>query len=496
MRSLEGIVSGANLLAFFSLVLPLLPAMQWLRYAAPIALLLAVVQVAGEGPRWQMVPAYTVTLVCFLIWLVGILVPHGIHVNRLIAGIGVVLGVLGILVSLSLPIMLPVFHFPKPTGPYAIGTLTYHWVDTSRPELFTTDPTDHREIMAQVWYPAKNEPSAPRAPYIQDAASVTPAMARLTHLPEFLFTHFKYVTTNAVAAAPVAEDRSIYPVLIFLSGLDGFRAVNTFQVEALVSHGYIVVGLDQPGAVALVRFPDGRQVSGLPRDQMYPLTQQSVEPLPTTPALFGNAMPDGIVPYFAADVPFTLDHLVGLNTSDPNNILTGRLDLRRTGIFGISLGGINAAEACLKDQRLKACLIMDVFMSAHVVKAGLHQPAMWITRDAATMRRERARAGGWTEQDIEQHQTTMRAVYASLPGDGYYLQIPNMFHLNLTDFPYWSPITSQIGLTGPIDAQRTFDIINAYSVAFFDKHLMNESSPLLNGPSKHYPEVNFETRRH
>ncbi|MEP6986089.1 MAG: carboxylic ester hydrolase, partial [Chloroflexota bacterium] len=268
-----------------------------------------------------------------------------------------------------------------------------------------------------------------------------------------------------------------------------------FQVEELVSQGYIVVGLDQPGAVALVHFPDGREVSGLFKDQIQPVIQQSVEPLATAPTLLGNALPDGIIPYFAADVPFTLDQLDGINKADPNHILTGRLDLGHAGIFGISLGGINAAEACLKEPRLKACLIMDVFMSADVVKQGLQQPAMWITRDADSMRLERARSGGWTEKDIEQHQTTMRAVYESLSGDGYYLQIPNMFHLNLTDFPYWSPITSQLGLTGPIDSQRTFNIINAYTVAFFDKHLKNQPSPLLDGASKNYPEVHFETRR-
>ena len=89
----------------------------------------------------------------------------------------------------------------------------------------------------------------------------------------------------------------------------------------------------------------------------------------------------------------------------------------------------------------------------------------------------------------------MRAVYESLPGDGYYLQIPKMFHLNLTDAPYWSPILPQVGMTGPIDAQRTFSIINAYSVAFFDRHLKSQPSSLLNGPSRQYPEVIFETRQ-
>jgi len=350
--------------------------------------------------------------------------------------------------------------------------------------------------MAQIWYPAKNEPSAPRAPYIEDADVVTPAFGRLTHFPEFLFTHFRYVRTNAVASAPIADDQASYPVLIFLSGIVGFRGVNTFQIEELVSHGYIVVGLDQPGAVAMVRLPDGRQVSGLFREEIHPLIQQSVEPLEETPTLLGRPMPEGIIPYLAADVPFALDQLAALNQSDPNHLLTGRLNLERAGIFGVSLGGINAAEACLNDARLKACLIMEHSMSVNVVQEGLKQPAMWITRDADTMRLERERAGGWPENEIEQHQRTMREVYEGLPGDGYFLNIPGMFHNNLTDLPYWLPISSQLGLAGTIDGQRIFDIVNAYSVAFFDRHLRNQPSPLLDGPSPEYPEVIFETRRH
>src|SRR5690606_29750528 len=108
-----------------------------------------------------------------------------------------------------------------------------------------------------------------------------------------------------------------------------------------------------------------------------------------------------------------------------NGILTGRLDLEQVGIFGISLGAINAAEACLNDVRLKACLVMDAYMSSGVVREGLQQPVMWITRDADTMRFERERAGGWIEHEILLHQHTMRTVYESLPEDGYYLQIPN-----------------------------------------------------------------------
>ncbi len=221
---------------------------------------------------------------------------------------------------------------------------------------------------------------------------------------------------------------------------------------------------------------------------------QSVEPQPKAPTIYGKALPDGIIPYFAQDASFTLDQLTQLNQNDPNHILTGRLDLEHAGAFGISLGGMDAAEACWKDPRLKACLIMDVYIPAEVVKAGLKSPSMFITRDADTMRLEHKANGTWSDHDIALTLTTMRAVYESLPGNGYFVEIPGMFHVNFTDLAYWSPVMSQLGQTGPINAQLGYNIVNAYSVAFFDKELKGQPSPLLNGPSKQYPEVIFEKR--
>jgi len=155
---------------------------------------------------------------------------------------------------------------------------------------------------------------------------------------------------------------------------------------------------------------------------------------------------------------------------------------------------MDAAQASLKDKRLKACLIMDVNMPAEVVAQGLQQPTMFITRSAATMRQEHDRNGTWQEKDIELTIDTMRKVYDNLPGDGYYVQIAGIFHINFTDVPYWSPLLTQIGWTGSIDAQQGFDIINVYSLAFFDQELQGRSSSLLEGQQQ-YSEVNFQSRR-
>jgi predicted dienelactone hydrolase len=415
--------------------------------------------------------------------------------DRLAAGLAIGLGVLGLAVSIVLPIMLPVFRFPHPSGPYEIGTLTYHWVDADRPEVFTADPGDRRELMVQIWYPAEEDPSSPRAPYIQDADAVMSAFARLFDLPGFLLGNVKHLTTNSIPSAPVADDEPGYPVLIFLEGLGGFRQMNTFQVEELASHGYVVVAIDQPYTAANVVFPDGRQAEGLPIERTKPLASQSYLPAERAPTLNGRTFQEGIIPYLAQDVSFALDRLAVLNQADPNGILSGRLDLQRAGTFGFSLGGLVGGEACRLETRLRACLFLDAPMSTDVVEEGLQQPAMWITRDADAMRLERRKAGGWPEAEIHAELSSNRAVFESLPENGYFVEVPGMFHINYSDIPSWSPLWRLLGVAGPIDVQRANSIINGYSLAFFDRHLKSQPATRFDGLRKQYPEVYFETRR-
>lgn len=405
-------------------------------------------------------------------------------------------------VAVTLPMLVPVFGFPTPSGPYAIGTLTYHWVDASRTDAFAADLKARRQLMVQVWYPAQAQPAAQRAAYMANADIVTAAFARVQDKPAFLLGHFKYVTTNALSSVAADAGQPRYPVLLFLEGATGFRQMNTFQVEHLVSHGYIVVAIDQPGAAAAVVFPDGRHAVSLTVPQFRSLVGPSYMPVGTNPARTGVLLPNGstlpdnsIIPYLAQDVSFTLDQLAALNLADPNGILTGKFDLQRVGSFGVSLGGIVVGEACRRDSRLRACLVMDAAMSTDVVNAGLRQPGMWITRDAASMRLERQRAGGWPEAQIQAHQTSMRAVFEGLTGDGYFVRVPGMFHSNFTDIAIWTPLAQRLGLAGPIDPQRAHAIINAYSLAFFDRHLQGRPAPLLDGPATLYPEAQLESRR-
>jgi hypothetical protein len=52
-----------------------------------------------------------------------------------------------------------------------------------------------------------------------------------------------------------------------------------------------------------------------------------------------------------------------------------------------------------------------------------------------------------------------------------------------------------LGVTGPVDGERTHRIVNSYSLAFFDRHLRGSPAALLDGPASQLPDVLLDTRR-
>lgn len=475
MRQFEILLVVSNFLALLLIVVSPFPRLVWRRISLLVLILAVGMQLFFEGARWQMAPAYLLTGLLLPIWL-----PRKFIV---------IVGGMALVASVVLSTAIPVFRFEKPTGPYEIGTITYHWVDASRMEVFNADARTHRELMVQIWYPAQHDATLQQAAYMPDADAFAAAQGKLHHWPAFLLGHLKYINTNAYVAAKVSENKPQFPVLIFLEGITGYRQMNTFEVEHLVSLGYIVVAIDQPFVAATVVFPDGRSIAGWSKDQMNPLIQQSITAVEPAPLLQGTAFEAGIIPYFAQDVVFLLDHIDALNKGDSVGFFRNLLDLNRIGIFGVSLGGIIVGEACRIDRRLRACLVMDAPMTFAVLRDGLTQPSMWISRDGQTMRNE-----GWTPFDVDQHVRTMRQVFDKSNSDAYFIEVAGLFHVNLTDIPYFSPILQETGIIGPIDPKRAHKIINTYTTAFFDRYLAGPPSTALERGGERFPEVKLETR--
>jgi hypothetical protein len=479
MRAFEIAILVTSVPLLLQPFLPLRDRRRWMGYLLALPALFSVLHLALEGPRWQMVPAYALIGLLLLLTALRLLRPSGEWVGRklwpiMFSG----LGLLVLAVAFALPLLFPIFRLPRPSGPYRLGTATYYWVDAGRDETFTEDPSDRRELMVQIWYPAERVRGAKRGPYLSHSDTIGPVLGKVQFgLPSFVFSHLRYVRANAVPDAPVATAQARYPVLLFSHGRGGVRVQNTFQVEELASHGYVVAAIDHTYAAAATVFPDGRVALVDPRVRDKSFLEDKFEVL-------------------ADDASFVLDQLGALDASDPRGLFQGRLDLRRVGIFGHSLGGIVAAEACRLDDRFKAGMDIDAFVPQEVVESGLTQPFMFITRDAATMEQELAKQDPERRREaIDEQMGSIQALLGRLQSAGYLVEIRGMFHFNATDLPLWTPLTSTIGLTGPIDASRAHRIINAYTLAFFDRHLAGRATPLLDGPSPDYPEVGFTVHR-
>jgi len=423
-------------------------------------------QVLAEGTRWQMVPVYVVAVI--LMALITFFPQPGRAWTKVTLCI-----VTALVTGLSaIPAwIVPVFRLPTPSGQYGIGTVTYHWTDSTRRELFSADPSVSRQIVAQVWYPGTTI-TVRGEPYVADSRTLSANLTRLlsatgwVKVPSFALSHFSLVRTHAAAGSPPAD--GAFPVLIFASGLSGFRQSNMAQVEALVSNGFVVVGLDQPYASASATLAGGTTIPGLEKPQMQPYIDQSLEPAPDPPVLNGTVLDAGIIGYLADDLRFALDQLTALNESDP--VLQGHLDIARAGAFGISLGSMETAQACHDDPRLKACLMMDAAMPADVAADGLTQPSLWITRPASDMRLERERSGGWTEHDIDQLFSSMQSAQSRSTAWTDISYIPGMFHTDFTDVPYYLRFGTQLGITGPAGPSGNQQLTKL-CVEFFRGHL-------------------------
>lgn len=370
---------------------------------------------------------------------------------------------------------------PAPTGPYAVGTVSRHLVDTARLENFTDAPDDHRELMVQFWYPAEGTEGKETVPYLPTNPDVRRALfAQLMMPPAKVDETMGTWHTRSVEGAAVSSKQKQYPVVLFSHGFGGFRTQNVSQMEELASQGYIVVAIDHAFCAAVVEFPEGRLVKFAPS-----LMAAQTKPRDEVDKTF-----DGLALLWGADASFVIDELEKINAAkaDP---LTGRLDLGRIGMFGHSFGGATSLQMCAKDARVKCGIDMDGLAYGDARREGVKHPAMimHVVRDVADP--ALLAMSKMTEADyfalVKKMEADFDMIAKSAP-DGYIVTISHMNHYNFSDFPYiaeLSPVSkSLIGDISPADGTK---IINGYVLAFFGKYLQGAGDGLL-APDAPQPE--------
>jgi hypothetical protein len=442
MRKYEIVIVLADLAALVTFALRPL----WLFGAAAMVLLLVPIHLLLEKGRWQMIPAY---IVSFAIGVCGLLgVANSFRVNLTASLFAVAM----LSVSIGLGVLLPVFSLPEPPGPFAIGTVTRIW--SRVPSYRDSDLSAPRKLTVQFWYPAQVAKEK-RSPYRAEQAPGLKSYLRL-------------VSTHSFVNAPPLSGVGKHPIVLFSPGWKGHLTQNSVQFEMLASHGFVVASVEHPPA------------ENLPAD-FDPSLQENLDQYPFEARLR------------AEDISFVIDRLEAVSQGNPEDLFAARLDTSRLGILGYSFGGAVAAEACWLDQRLKAGINMDGMLFGEVADAGVAQPFFFMSCDGSLPSEADLQAPDPRRRlHMRMLDLDIRRIRKSLARfGGYYLTIRGSTHSNYSDRPLYSP-SRRLTDAGPIDTQRAFEVINVYTLAFFNRYLKGTQQDLLEQQCNDYSEADFE----
>lgn len=381
------------------------------------------------------------------------------------------LALLGAILGRALPAQ--VAELPPPTGVASIGVRSFQWIDSSRAEPMTKRLNDRREVAAFLWYPA-TPTSRTRAPYFSD-----PSMLSASYRQRY--PTIASLRQHGFADAPVAPNAAAFPVLLFSPG--GGSSVRSYLtiIEDLVSHGFVVLGVEASFEGFPVRLSDGHIAT-------------TAEFAFADPATEGRNRVDAR----ALDLLFALRQLELVNAGSPASDLRGRLDLSRVGVFGHSRGGMAAAEACKREPRLRGCLNYDGHylnggVYADTVAGILSQPFMMMRRfrpepTDSMLKEWKMSARDWTtnRDTLEQR---ARRVLRNAVVSSYLVTIDGATHASFSDNPL-------LWVTAPVVAQRArpqqelLKAIREYTRDFFDLTVRGGEGRLL---SRATPATSYGT---
>ncbi|MDK8181334.1 dienelactone hydrolase family protein [Paenibacillus sp. UMB4589-SE434] len=463
MRSFEMLSAIFNVLLLVWLMFAPNKSQKGLVAGFGISTLLLVIHAFVEGMRWPMIPIYVITVFPILIFAKRSLLPSREQpqkTSRLRMTLLTILAALLSFTAVALPLLFPVFTFKKPTGPFAVGTVTYHWTDEKREEISTPEPEDKRELMVQIWYPANSAAKGARAPYVSNPDMFAAGYHKVLQFPELMFSSFAHVKTYAIEAAPLSETEAQYPVLVFSHGLSGYKNQNMFQVEQLASQGYIVVGIDHTYSSITSLFSDGRVANFIPQEM-------SVKNL------------DKLNEQWVEDAVFVLDQIEKLAKNDLDHRFTGRMDMGNLGMFGHSFGGATSVQMLMTDSRVKAAINMDgaLFGQLRIPADGLKKPFLMISADdtlrgADLMTDEVIAAQGTTREAANAFYDELLVRYQPVAtGGNYWMKLTNAKHFSFSDLYLLTPLFDWIE---GIDVRRTHQLTNDYTLDFFNHYLKQQ----------------------
>ncbi|MCJ7624687.1 MAG: hypothetical protein MUO76_14390, partial [Anaerolineaceae bacterium] len=331
---------------------------RWMSFLPGLVVIFALIHLILEGYRWQMVPAYVLSVITVLVMVRSFSMRAKAQDKKfsrfssILIIAGTILGLLMLIIGLVLCIYFPIFSIPEPTGPYAVGTRYFYWVDENRPDTYTETQDDYREVSVQIWYPAELSGAEETISYMKKEAAR--AFAGFNNIPYFIIDHLQLVRTHSYMNADLAEHESPFPIITYSTS--GLMSSHMTLFEELASQGYVVLCIGHPYWNPFVYGGDGEIIPFDGQNEFYQAwwdeenaavkeakwmitTAKTTEEQENAQYLHNELKPIAIrdLKNWAEDIGFVLDELEKMNKGD--DFLAGSLNMERIGIIGFSKGG-------------------------------------------------------------------------------------------------------------------------------------------------------------
>jgi hypothetical protein len=344
--------------------------------------------------------------------------------------------------------------------------------------------------MITIWYPARRNVERPVAQYA--TPGLGPALdtfASSLGIPARA-VDWTGIGTHTTVGAPVTHRAGRLPVVLYTPGRLNPRFLDTTIAAELASHGFAVVAVDHTYEALAVEFPDGRVIT-------------------PAPVLAGDVLSPQVmkaaVDCRVADLRSVLDQLRllarGGNPDSGGRVLPAglgaALDLSSVGVFGHSLGGTAAAEAMRLDVRISAGAVLEGPLGY-----GPDDPELFAPVTRTGLRQAFLLAGGWYTPEVpftHTHVPAWQALWENSSSWKRDLWTAGTRHHSYSDFQLLIPALAAhfdapppavvAAMIGDIDPVRFTGARRAYLTAFFDHSLNDRRRPLLDNPSRRFPDV-------
>jgi dienelactone hydrolase len=357
--------------------------------------LICLTQWLAEGYYWQCIPAY------------GLLCVAGVSPGVALTQSGVMRIAVRVVAGMALLLLMlcwvfvPVPRLPVPTGPHAVGSSVFRWLDSARTEPATSSDDDRRDVIVQAWYPALAPAVGRRAQYIDGLGRLP---GRVAGIPRAVLTHYDRVDPHATSNAAMESGAALWPVVVFSPGYGASRSFYTALLSDLASRGFIVLAVDHPYEAAIAQLADGRLVTPIERF------------LPNEPNRIPYMIRQSTVR--VADLQAVVNEI---GSTRRFGLLASHMDRNRIFAVGHSFGGAASVAVAATDARLQAAVNIDGTPYGSIPDHMLAQPFLLIESDHADTPHGQRFVDGNAR------------IFAMLRGAGYRYQIEHANHYSFTD---------------------------------------------------------------